>query len=165
MDNPPRQQSLVTFRLDQQVYALPIEPIVQIIEMVTIMPIPQVNPAIQGVINVRGAPVLVINLRRHMGLPKARLQLRTPIILVQTNAHMMGLIVDQVIDMLELSASQITHPADILPEELGETPLLQGIAHTADGAVLLLDLERLFHRQQQALAMATAIETDNEVKA
>lgn len=167
VDNLSDQQSLVTFRLDQQVYALPVEPIVQIIEMVAITPVPRVHPAIQGVINVRGAPVLVVNLRRHVGLPETHMQLRTPIILVQAGTRMMGLIVDQVIDMLDLSTKQITHYDDILPQELGATSLLQGVAHTANGTVLLLDLERLFRRQQQALAQATttSIETGNEVRA
>jgi len=135
---------LVTFRLDRQTYALPIEPIVQIIEMVAITPIPQVNPAVEGVINVRGTAVPVVNLRCHLGLPEAKLQLHTPIILVQTGERMVGLIVDQVADVLNISADQITRPKDMLPDGLSDAPLLQGLMHTSQGAVLLLDLERLW---------------------
>jgi purine-binding chemotaxis protein CheW len=157
LKNPSDQRNLVTFRLDQQLYALPIEPIVQIIEMVTITPIPQIEGAVEGVINVRGTPVIVINLRRHLGLPPVRLQLRTPIILAQVGGRMVGLIVDQVIDMLSLSGGQIARPDDFLPQELSEMPLLQGLAHTPDGTVLLLDLEHLFQPQQvQNLARAAA---------
>ncbi|MGD9099239.1 MAG: chemotaxis protein CheW [Anaerolineae bacterium] len=157
LKNPSDQRNLVTFRLDQQLYALPIEPIVQIIEMVTITPIPQIEGAVEGVINVRGTPVIVVNLRRHLGLPPVHLQLRTPIILAQVGGRMVGLIVDQVIDMLSLSSGQITRPDDFLPQELSEMPLLQGLAHTPDGTVLLLDLEHLFQPQQvQSLARAAA---------
>jgi purine-binding chemotaxis protein CheW len=157
LKNPSDQRNLVTFRLDQQLYALPIEPIVQIIEMVTITPIPQIEGAVEGVINVRGTPVIVVNLRRHLGLPTVRLQLRTPIILAQVGGRMVGLIVDQVIDMLSLSSDQVTRPDDFLPQELSEMPLLQGLAHTPDGTVLLLDLEHLFQPQQvQSLARAAA---------
>jgi purine-binding chemotaxis protein CheW len=145
-------RSLVTFRLDRQTYALPIEPIMQIIEMVAITPIPQANSAVEGVINVRGVPVPVINTRCQLGLPEAKLQLHTPIILVQTGERAAGLIVDEVADVLNISADQITHPKDILPDELSEVPLIQGLTHTAQGAVLLLDLEHLFASNQDQLA-------------
>lgn len=152
------RRTLVTFRLDRQTYALPIAPIVQIIEMVTITPIPQVSSVVEGVINVRGAPVLVINLRRHLGLPESALQLHTPIILAWVDELMVGLIVDEVLDVLNLPGGQITRPAEILPEGMGEAPVLQGLAHTPDGMILLLDLDHLFLPQQvQALAQAMEI--------
>ena len=154
---PSEQYNLVTFLLEKQIYALPIRPIVQIIEMVTITPIPQVDDAVEGVINVRGEPVLVLNLRRHLGLPPMRLQLRTPIILARSGERMMGLIVDQVIDMLSLSPSQIIHPNAVLPKDMGATSLLQGVAHTPGGTVLLLDLDHLFQpHQKESLAAVAA---------
>lgn len=150
---------LMTFRLDRRTYALPIEPIVQIIEMVTITPIPQVNHSVEGVVNVRGTAVPMVSLCRHLGLPDTRLQLHTPIILVQTRGRMVGLIVDEVIDVLKLPADQMIRPTDILPEGLGEAPLLLGLAHTASGPVLLLNLDCLFsfnEAQMRALDQAIA---------
>jgi purine-binding chemotaxis protein CheW len=158
---PSEQYQLVTFLLERQMYALSIEPIVQIIEMVTITPIPQVDEAVEGVINLRGEPVPVINLRRHLGLPPARLQLRTPIILVRSAGRMLGLIVDQVIDMLSLSPSQVSRPNAILPQEMDVTPLLQGVAHTPEGTVLLLNLDHLFkphHKESLAAVAAQVVE-------
>jgi len=162
LGNPADQRNLMAFRLDQQTYALPIEPIVQIIEMVTITPIPQVSNTVEGVINVRGAPVPVVNLRRHLGLLEASLQLHTPIVLVQLGEQMVGLIVDEVLDVLSLPGDQIAHPADILPEGLGEAPILQGLAHIPDDTVLLLDPDHLF-LPDQAQALAQAVETLPEV--
>lgn len=148
---------MVTFRLNQQTYALPIEPIAQIIEMVTITPILEVEDSVEGVINVRGTAVPVVNLRRKFGLPEAPLQLDTPIILVQVDHRKVGLIVDEVIGVLSLASAQVIRTADILPERLDKAPLLQGLAHTSDGTVLLLEPERLFlPHQRQALAQAAA---------
>jgi purine-binding chemotaxis protein CheW len=161
LENPAEQRDLVAFRLDQQTYALHIEAIVQIIEMVTIMPIPQISNTVEGVINVRGAPVPVVNLRRYLGLPEAALQLHTPIILAQVGELMVGLIVDEVLDVLSLPGGQITRPANILPEGLGGALILQGLAHTPDGMMLLLDLEHLF-LPHQAQALAQAVETPPE---
>ena len=145
---------LVTFRLDQKTYALPIEPIVQIIEMVTITPLPKAVNSMEGVINVRGAAVPVINLRRHLDLAETKLQLHTPIILVQTAEWLVGLVVDQVTDVLSISADQIIHPTDVLPTGVGDVPLLQGLMHTATGAVLLLDLEFILAAEHAKLVEA-----------
>ena len=152
-DNSNRLRNLVTFRLDQRTYALPIEPVAQIIEMVTIIPILQAEDSVAGVINVRGAAVPVVNMRGHFGLPEAPLQLNTPIILAQIDGRVVGLIVDEVIDVLGLSVGQIAHPADILPEGMVQPPVLGGVAYTPDDAVLLLDAEHLFSpSQMQTLA-------------
>lgn len=146
MTSSADQQTLVTFQLGRQTYALPIEPIVQIIEMVTITPVPQVNPAVEGVINVRGKAVPVINLCRYLRLPQSPLRLHTPIILVQTADRLVGLVVDQVLDVISLPASRLTRPADILPESLGNVPILQDLVNTDAGMVLLLSLSSLLSR-------------------
>ncbi len=71
----------------------------------------------------------------------------------------MGLIVDQVIDMLSLSPGQIAHPDVILPKDMGATSLLQGVAHTPEGTVLLLNLDQLFqpHHKENLAAVAAQV--------
>lgn len=156
--NPTGQRNLVTFRLDRQTCALPIEPIVQIIEMVSITPIPQASKALEGVINVRGVSVPVINLRRYLGLPEAALQLHTPIILTRVGETVVGLIVDEVLDLLTLPVDQIVHLADMMPGGLGEVPIWQGLVHTPGGIVLLLDLDHLFSAPPD-VGLTQAVET------
>ncbi len=156
--NPTGQRNLVTFRLDRQTCALPIEPIVKIIEMVSITPIPQASKALEGVINVRGMSVPVINLRRYLGLPEAALQLHTPIILARVGETVVGLIVDEVIDLLTLPGDQIVHLADMMPGGLGEVPIWQGLVHTPGGIVLLLDLDHLFSAPP-GVGLTQAVET------
>ncbi len=141
--NLPDQQGLVAFRLSNQTYAMPIGSVVKIIEMVTITPIPQISSVVEGVINVRGASVPVINLRRHFGLPGVTWGLRTPIILVQISEQTFGLIVDEVIDVLGLLPEQVSRVADILPEVMSEEPIIRGVAHIGGDTVLLLDIEYL----------------------
>lgn len=159
------QQDLVVFRLARQAYALPTEPVVRIIEMVTITPIPQVSSVVEGVINVRGVAVPVINLRCHFGLPEVPWGLHTPIILVQIGEQMFGLIVDEVIDVLNLSADQIYRVADVLPEWMGQAPVLQGVAHVQNDTVLLLDVEHLLQPVHiEALVQAVTALTDAPVE-
>jgi purine-binding chemotaxis protein CheW len=160
MENPIENNAmlhLVTFRLDRQLYALPIEPIQQIIEMVTITPVPQVRASVEGVINYHGTAVPVVNLRVHLQIPKLPLGLHTPIMMVYVSERLVGLIVDEVLAVVEVSASQINRPQDILPEALGDPLMLRGLFHSDENTILVLDIEHLFAPQDStALAEAAA---------
>jgi len=151
-------QTLIAFRLDQQLYALPVEPIVQIISMVTITPLPQMSDTIEGMINVRGKVVPVVDLRRHLKLAQAPLKLHTPILLTKIGERTVGLIVDSVVDVFSLADDQVVPPIDVLPERLGKAPILRGLVHISDEMGLLLDPEHLFlPHQMEALARAAAL--------
>jgi purine-binding chemotaxis protein CheW len=147
----PGLQNVVAFRLGRQTYALPIEPIVQIIDMVAITPIPQLDAVIEGVINVRGEAAAVVKLRRHFDLPDTPLSLNTPILLVQISGLTIGLIVDEVTDVLNLSTDQVVQLAEILPEELGNAPIFRGLTYVSDDAVLMLDHVEILARAADLL--------------
>jgi purine-binding chemotaxis protein CheW len=154
----PEQQNVVAFRLEKQTYALPIEPIVQIVEMVAITPIPQLSQVVEGVINVHGEAVAVVKLRRHFGLSDAPLQLNTPILLTRIGKQTIGLIVDEVINVFNLPTDQIVQLGEILPEELGNAPIFRGLTYVADDAVLMLDPDQIFRPDQlEILAQAASL--------
>ena len=145
--------SVVSFHLDQKIYALPLDLVAQIIPMVKLTSLPQAHPAIAGVMNFRGEAVPVIDLRRFLGLPAPAYELHTPILLSYANGadggrledgRLIGLVVDEVHDVVPISDSQIARVRDILPQGLGELPTLQGLVHTQEGAMMLLDLDHLF---------------------
>ena len=151
------QQSVMTFLLNDQRYALPIERIVQIMPMVTLTPLPQITKVVEGVINVRGMIVPIVNMRRHLGMTEIPLELHTPILLVKVNEWTIGLIVDEVLDVIDLSDDHIARPSDVLPEGVGDVRILRGLAYEKDtqGMVVLLEIENLFHPDQiEALVQA-----------
>ena len=161
---PP--QTLVAFRLGRQTFALPIEPIVQIIPIVTITSLPHTDPRVAGVINVRGALIPVINLHYLLNLPRPSLQLYTPIVLVRCHAHTLGLIVDSVIEVFTPPAADFASPKDILPEELEAPSLLAGMVQHTSGTVFVLDVDQLLLPNQadalQLAATALLQETEEE---
>jgi purine-binding chemotaxis protein CheW len=164
-DRPQASRNLIMFRLDRQVFALPIESIIQIVEMVTVVPIPQVNHSVEGVINYHGKAIPAVNLSRHLGLPVAPLGVDTHIIVANSDGRTVGLLVDAVLSVDELPGAHIARPGDILPDGLGEVPFLSGVAHTAEGMVFVLDLERLFLDQplpQLAEAIDALAHVDDE---
>jgi len=159
MENPIEKDTLyhlVTFRLGRQVYALPIEPIQQIIEMVTITPVPQVRSSVEGVINYHGTTVPVVNLREHLGIAKTHKMLHTPIMMIYVSARLVGLIVDEVLAVLDVPSNQIDRPQDILPEGLGKTSLLNGLFHANGNTILILDIEHLFAPQEATVLAEVA---------
>ncbi len=143
-----QEQTVITFRLGGQMYALPIEPVERIIELVPITPLPQVDKVVKGVINVHSRAVPVLDMRHLFGLPEAALHLYTPIILIQLHGQMCGLIVDEVVDVITLAASSIFRVTDIMPHELGDAPILQGITYIQGETVLLLDPPHIFQAER-----------------
>jgi purine-binding chemotaxis protein CheW len=147
------RQSLVAFQLGDQEYALPVESIVQIIEMVTVTPIPGVNHSVRGVLNYHGKAVPVLDLRLHLGLSKAPLRLDTHIVLVQIGDRKLGLIVDRVTRVLSLADGEIVRPQEIAIEGVVEAPILRGLVQTSNGPVFVFDIiELLWSQQAGALA-------------
>lgn len=148
-DSIEEQRNLITFRLGRETYALPVEPIMRIVPMVTITPLPEIGDPVAGVINVRGQAVPVVDLRRHVGLEQAPYLLHTPIILAQIGQGPVGLIVDEVLDVLGLASSELIPPDKILPEGLGQAPVLDALALVSGHLAPLLDPEHLFGPEQQ----------------
>jgi purine-binding chemotaxis protein CheW len=147
--------NLLIFQIDEQRYAIAVDPVVQIVPMATIISISQASSIAEGVINVHGKVVPVVDLRRHLGKSRRPLHFHTPIILINIKEHLVGLIVDDVDNVVSLQASQIVHPDEILPEDLYDSTLLIGVAYTPEGVVLVLDPDQFFHPGQlQVLAEA-----------
>jgi purine-binding chemotaxis protein CheW len=161
------QLSMVLFRLDRQTFAIPITNVRQIIEMVTITPVPQVVQSVVGMINFHGATVPVINLRKHLGMHEQAARLHTPIILATVSGRMLGLLVDDVLDVMGFSPSQLINPADVLPIELGDLPIISNMAQTPQGMVIVLNPDQLFkvNHARDFFKVTDAIELTAKVEA
>ncbi len=135
--------TVVAFQLAEKTYALPLNCVVQIIPMVALTPIPRAHRAVEGIMNFRGQAVPIINLRRYFDLEDRAVGLHTPIILIR-NGKTMGLIVDEVLDVVTLPPQRMVSLVEIMPEGLGQVPTLEGVAHTQEGAMLMMDLSDVF---------------------
>jgi purine-binding chemotaxis protein CheW len=137
-------RSLLAFQLNQQNFALPLEPISQIVPMVSITPLPQLDSSVLGVVNLRGKPVPIIDLALAFGYPKTVLKVYTPIIFVHVGGRIFGLVVDEVNGVVNLGDNQVIRLKEILPNSVGDAPLLQGLAHLPQGMFPLIDLDHVF---------------------
>jgi purine-binding chemotaxis protein CheW len=110
--------AILTFMVAGQSYGLSVMEVVQIIEMVTITHLPRTPQAIQGIINVRGQIVPVLDLRLRFGLEAQPYRLHTPIILTDYQAHTLGIIVDQMGEVLVMSPEKLKPAEAILPPDM-----------------------------------------------
>jgi purine-binding chemotaxis protein CheW len=157
LDAAQGQRSYVTFRLLGQTFALPIEPIAQIVEMMRITALPHMPAGIVGIINWHGTLVPALDLAVQLGAADHRPQWRSHVILVEYEGHYVGLIVDEVLDVINLARPQISQPHDIFPAGLSDSVhLIEGLARTPQQLLLLIDLTQLFTRSALNIAELTA---------
>jgi purine-binding chemotaxis protein CheW len=153
--------SILTFVLDGQEYGLPVADVVQIIEIVSLTQLLQAPKAVRGVFNMRGQITPVVDLRLRFDLPEALYQLHTPIILVMFNGRPLGLIVDTVNAVVEVSPTDLLDSVDILPPELAagmknhiSLDYLLGIAKVDRQLLPILCVAKILNADEQAEAIA-----------
>lgn len=147
---------VLTFTVADQSCCFPVEQVVRIIEMVTITPLPSAPEGIEGIINLHGQPVPVLDLRWRFGLPRQAYNLSTSIILVEINdtGQLIGIIVDAVEDVLHLVQEEeyvrnAFEPDDRIAEANQQITWLKGIVTTEGRMVLILEVGALLSYQEQ----------------
>lgn len=143
-----KARTMLVFMIENQPYALSIEHVAQIIPMLRLTAVPQVDQMIEGVANIHGSVVPVISVRRYLGLPYREPGLYTPIVLTRIGERLIGLIVDEVRDVLTVPGQQVVSPKDILPETVGNLPVMSGVVYQHDQSILLLEPRHLLRPTQ-----------------
>ena len=154
---PLTPSAWLIFSVEGQWYGLPVGQVLRIIEMVAMLDLPGAPKGVQGIINVQGQVLPVIDLRRRWGLPPQVYTLRTPIILVagEKERQSLGLIVDSVAEVIEVRPEQLKRIEQVVPaESVGElaqqAPYLSGIARWGQQLGLLLRVEALLDPAEHA---------------
>ena len=142
----------VTFRLDNQIYGLPLEVVQEIQQLVEFTPMPDAAPALVGLIDLRGVVVPGIDLRVLVGLPPHTFTLETPMVFCRVRGHVVCLIVDSVEDVVDLPVDALQPPSALY--SLADRMI--GMCRLPQGLVLLLDIDRVV--PEAALTAADATE-------
>jgi purine-binding chemotaxis protein CheW len=126
---------LLTFKLDEQEYALSIANVVQVVRMVAVTRAPKAPPFIEGMINLRGKVIPVINIRQRCGLRDQPYDLNTQLLIARTNGRMLALMVDTVSEVLTVPGANVEPPDQIGPE----LTYLSAVGKLGDRLILILD--------------------------
>jgi purine-binding chemotaxis protein CheW len=146
-DRDPRREDqsirqLVGFRLDDADYAIAITKIREIILMKPITRLPQVPPSIEGLINLRGTVIPIVNLRKRFGLTPRPFDDETRTIVVTVHDKTIGCIVDEVTQVIRVSSDQV-QPVPIAMTAVAKR-YIAGLARLEERLVIILDIEKLF---------------------
>lgn len=134
-------QQFIVFKLDAQLFGIDIQN-VQIIEKIKpIMRVPKVPSCVKGVMNLRGEIIPVINLREQFELVQLETTDKTRIIIVKLEEAMVGVIVDEVKEVIELASNQIEGVQNI-QGKIKNNHIL-GIGKTDQNIITLLNLSNI----------------------
>jgi chemotaxis signal transduction protein len=142
---------LVTFMLGAEEYGVPISQIQEIDRLAKITKVPKAAAFIEGITNLRGEVIPVLDTRKRFELETKPADDRTRIIIVDLGGVKTGLVVDSVREVLNLARKDIAPP----PEAIGsgiDQQFISGIGKVDAGKrmIVLLDVERILSRQEQA---------------
>jgi purine-binding chemotaxis protein CheW len=130
---------LVVFGLDGQRYALPLDAVQEIQQIVAFSDVPDASSSVVGLVNLRGEVVPAVDLRRVVGMPSRAYDLQTPMIIARTGQGLVAFVVDSVEDVVEVSVTDVQPPSSVY--ELADR--LRGVCRLEDGIVFVFDVETL----------------------
>lgn len=145
-ENAGGELHLVTFRIDREEYGVEIGSVQEIIRVGQITSVPNAPEFIKGVINLRGRVIPVLNLRRRLDLPDGTLTKHSRIMVVESGAKVLGMLVDGVSQVLRLPIASVDEP----PGEVEQAKAyVRGIGKVDSRLIMIMDLSK-------ALAKAAA---------
>lgn len=141
------EMQLVTFNLGKEEFAVPILQIQEINRLVDITKVPRSPDFVEGVINLRGKVIPIIDLRKRFGLPQAELGKYARIVVVNMEGRMVGLIVDSVSEVLRLSEDAI-EPAPPVVAGI-DSEYIRGLGKLDGRLLILLDLSKILTKEER----------------
>lgn len=134
----------LSFSLGQETYGCPVSSIKDIIEMQECTDVPQTPDYVDGVINLRGSVIPIINTREKFGMERVDYDRETVIVVVELGELQMGLVVDRVQAVFDVADSQID-PAPRTGDTI-DTQFISGMGRIDDEIVILLNIKKVLNQ-------------------
>ncbi|MDY6907054.1 MAG: chemotaxis protein CheW [Chloroflexota bacterium] len=141
------ERQLVVFNLGGEAYGVDIATVREIIQMQPVTTVPGTPHFVQGVINLRGSVIPVVDLRTRFGLEAVEHGKDTRIVVVNSKGQDIGIIVDSVAEVLRVAADSIEPPSSMITTS--DSEYLLGILKLPDRLVILLDADRVLSRDEK----------------
>ncbi|MEW6525413.1 MAG: chemotaxis protein CheW [Spirochaetota bacterium] len=138
---------LVSFKLDEIEYGIDILSVHEILRIPEITRLPNTPEYIKGVINLRGNVIPVVDIRLRFGMQQVTLTELSRIIVVEIGEKLVGLLVDNVHQVIRLSRSRIDEPHDLI--EGISTEFISGIGRLQDRLIVILRLDNILFSDEQ----------------
>ena len=136
-----RELHIVGFKVGRETYGVPIKSLHEIVRVPEITAVPDAPDYLEGVINLRGKIVSVMDLRKRFGEKQTKLNRQNRILVVEHSGRLAGLIVDSASEVLKIPADAVEAPPAVFQE--GGLNCVTGLAKVAGRLVVLLDMSKL----------------------
>ena len=140
----------LTFRLADEVYALDIGKVREVLDYTTVTKVPRTPDFMRGVINLRGSVVPVVDLRLKFGLAATEKTVSTCVIITEVavdgDTTVLGCLADSVQEVLDLEPEQISAPPKIGTKL--RTEFITGLGKRDERFIILLEIDRVFSAQE-----------------
>jgi purine-binding chemotaxis protein CheW len=138
---------MVAFKLETEEFAVDIHQVREVLKMAAVTPLPQSATFIEGVINLRGEIIPVVDLRKRFELSGWERNDQTRIIIVEIKDSYVGLIVDSVTEVLRFSSANIQPP----PSKVAgtRTDLIKGVGKIGERLLIILNLEKILTSEEK----------------
>lgn len=148
---------LVSFRLGDEEFAVNVGQVQEIVRLTTITAVPRSPDFVEGVINLRGRIVPVIDLAKRFGMPGRARSKVTRIIITEVEGRTVGMLVDAVNEVLRLDAVAIDSACEVLRHHVS-ADYITGIGKLEGRLLIMLDLNCLLTREETHTLADTAAE-------
>ena len=139
-----KELQVVGFRIGRETFGLPIALVREIVRVPEITSVPNAPEYIEGVINLRGRIIPVVDMRKRFGEEVTLPSKKNRIVVVELEARLIGLLVNSASEVLRIPPSEIQAPQDVFQE--GELNYITGVGKLKGRLVILLDLNRILQR-------------------
>jgi len=136
-----REHHIVGFKVGRETYGVPISSLHEIVRVPEITAVPDAPEYMEGVINLRGKIVSVLDLRKRFGVKTTSNSRRNRILVIEHEGHLAGLIVDSASEVLKIPAADVEPSPAALQE--GGSNWVTGMAKYGGRLIVLLDIARV----------------------
>lgn len=149
------QEKYMTFRSGKEYFGLKIQYVSEIIPFQAITAIPETEEYIKGLINLRGKILPVIDVRLRFMQDPFEYNDRTCIIVIMVKETMVGLVVEEIAEVVEIADDNILPPPTIMRGDRVQNKYVYGIGRVGDTVKLLIDPDKLLHDEDSSAAEQT----------
>jgi len=136
----------LTFNIENEEYGIEIKHVTEIIGIQNITDLPDMPDYVKGVINLRGKVIPVIDVRLRFGIEERDHDERTCIIVVNIDNTAVGLIVDQVSEVIDIAENDIEPPPRV--QKSTGSRFIQGLGKIDAAVKILLDVQKLLYEEE-----------------
>ncbi len=141
-----KELQVVGFRIGNETYGVRIAAVREIVRVPEITSVPNAPDAIEGVINLRGKIIPVMDLRKRFGLTEIQSDKKNRILVVELDNKMLGLIVNSASEVLKIPPSDVEAPGSLFTD--GESGYVTGVGKLKGRLIILLDIAKLLRRPE-----------------